>query len=126
MGKCFVNLKKKLKIVRSKNFFTYRSGSKDDCNNKSEKKMSSKKTSSGEMSSDAASGSRILKSKVDEISSNKSSKLEVDQNTCKVPKLLSPKTDTNLKGKHNVRGKKTNNFSQLCCANNYIAVFSSK
>ena len=73
--------------------------------------MSCKKTSSGstikkfgEMPSDGASGSRKLKRKVDEISSNKSSRLEVDRNTFKVPKLapaklLSSKTDSNLKGK---------------------------
>ena len=60
-----------------------------------------------------SSGSRKLKRKVDEISSNKSSRLEVDRNTFKVPKLapaklLSSKTDSNLKGKNNVKGKKTN------------------
>ena len=61
----------------------------------------------GGMSSDGASGSRKLKRKIDEISSNKSSILEVDQNTFKVPKLLSSKTDLVLKGKNNIKGKKT-------------------
>ena len=72
--------------------------------------MSSKKTSSsnsikkfGEMSSGGPSGSHKLKRKIDEISSNKSSRLEVDQNTFKVPKLA-----LNLKGKGDVTGKKTN------------------
>jgi hypothetical protein len=81
--------------------------------------MSSKKTSPGssikkfgEMSSGGASDSRQLKRKIDEMSSNKSSRLEVDQNTFKVPKLapaklLSSKTDLNLKGKNNIKGKKT-------------------
>ena len=84
-----------------------------------------KKTSSGStikkfgnVPSDGASGSRKLKRKVDEISSNKSSRLEVDRNTFKVPKLapaklLSSKTDSNLKGKNNVKGKET---SILNCA----------
>ena len=56
------------------------------------KKKSSKKTSSGSsimkfdgISSDGASGSRKLKRKINEISPNKSSRLEVDQNTFKVP-----------------------------------------
>ena len=117
MGNFFVNLK----IVRSNNFFTYRSGSKNDCDSKSEKTSSSNSINKlGEMSSVGASGSRKLKRKVDEISSNKSSRLEVDQNTSKVPKLapaklLSSKTDSNLKGKDSVKGKKTNilNFAAL-------------
>ena len=94
-------IKEKLKIVRSKNFFTYRSGSNGDCNNKSDKKMSSKKTSSdnsikkfGEISSGGASGSRKLKRKVDEISLNKSSRSEID-------------------GKNNVKGKKTSIFNSV-------------
>ena len=107
MGNYFVILKKKLKplkqkFVWSKNVFTYRSRSKDDCNNKSEEKMSSKKTSSGksiktvEMSFGSASGSRKSKRKIDEISSR-----EVDRNTFKVPKPApaKSKTDSNVKGK---------------------------
>ena len=114
MGNFFVNLKKRLRIVRTKNFFTYRSGSKDDCNNKSEKKVSSKKTSSGssikkfdEMYSDGASGSRNLKRKVDEICS-----------------------DSNLKRKNIVKGKKTNILNSAPRTNTYLAglsqAFSSK
>ena len=74
--------------------------------------MSSKKIlfgnsiKTGEMPSGSASGSRKLKRKIDEISSNKSSRLEVDRNTFKVPKPAPAKSKTDS----NVKGKKINKY----------------